>query len=132
MPDKEPKAMPPTASTDTLEVGGSRPSTEPPAEALLASEGSDSMPLETPPAESAAATAFGAVWHSGKKIDALWSINQNRNSWVHVAGIGWKRLANNSDSAVVALTMGGAHARQMNSTVSLKEDAGQITEMYVW
>ena len=132
MPDQEPKALPPSADPTASQDGVARPSEEPPAEALLASEGNDSMPQETPPAESAAVGAFGAVWLRGKKIDALWSINENRNSWVHVAGVGWKKLASNSDSVVVALTMASAHARQTNSTVDLKEDGGQITEMSVW
>ena len=52
------------------------------------------------------------AWLNDKRITGLWSINQNRNSWVYVNGIGWKKLANNSDSAIVALSMLSAHARE--------------------
>jgi poly(3-hydroxybutyrate) depolymerase len=73
------------------------------------------------------------AWQNNKQITALWSINQNRNAWVGVGGIGWKRLANNSDSAIVALTMLSAHAREKGSTVNYREESdGMIHEMYVW
>lgn len=73
------------------------------------------------------------AWQNDKRITALWSINQNRNSWVHVAGIGWKKLANNSDSAIVALTMLGSHAREKESAVNYREESdGMLYELYVW
>lgn len=91
------------------------------------------MPSMAPPsAEEAAGEAFGAAWHNGKKITALWSINQNRNSWIGVPGVGWKRLAHNSDSAVVALTIVAAHAKLTGGNVNLKEDEGQIKEIYAF
>lgn len=73
------------------------------------------------------------AWLNNKRITGLWTINQNRNSWVAVDGVGWKRLANNSDSAIVALAMLGSHAREKNSVVNYREEAdGMIHEMYVW
>jgi len=73
------------------------------------------------------------AWQNNKRINRLWSINQNRNSWVGVSGIGWKKLANNSDSAIVALTMLGAHAREKGSYVRYREERDRmIHEMYVW
>lgn len=73
------------------------------------------------------------AWQNNKKITGLWSINQNRNSWLHVEGVGWKKLANNSDSAVVALTMLGAHAREKGTNVNYREESdGMIREIYAW
>jgi hypothetical protein len=73
------------------------------------------------------------AWVNNQKINALWCINENRNSWVGVAGVGWKKLANNSDTAVVALTILGAHAKQTQGPVNYREEAdGMIHEMYVW
>lgn len=86
-----------------------------------------SLPLAT------AIAAGVSAWQNSKKINALWSINQNRNSWVGVEGVGWKKLANNSDSAIVALTMLAAHARAKGSLVNYREESdGMIYEMYVW
>lgn len=91
------------------------------------------MPSVPPPsAEEAAGEAFGAAWHNGRKITALWCINRNRSSWVGVPDVGWMRLAYNSDSAVVALTIVAAHAKLTGGNVNLKEDEGQIKEIYAF
>lgn len=74
-----------------------------------------------------------AVWQTSKKFTALWCINQNRNVYVGVQGIGWKKLADNSDSAVVALTMLSAHAYEKGSIVNYRDESdNKIHEMYVW
>jgi hypothetical protein len=74
-----------------------------------------------------------SVWVNNKKINALWAINENRNSWVGVAGVGWVKLANNSDSAIVALTVLGANARQTQGNVNYRQEAdNMLHEMYVW
>ena len=84
---------------------------------------------------NAAAQSDGGqtVWNNNKKASALWSINQNRNSWVYVTGVGWKKLANNSDSAVVALTVLAANAKQSQGVYNYRDEAdGMIHETYVW
>jgi hypothetical protein len=96
-----------------------------------------SAPTAKPPASVGGAAAAGGVgatvWVNGKKINALWAINENRNSWVSVAGIGWVKLANNSDSAIVALTMLGANAKLTQGTVNYRQESdNMIHEMYVW
>jgi hypothetical protein len=98
--------------------------------ALAAS--STSAPMMTPPIVVKGEQAV-AVWQNDKRINAIWAINENRNIWLSVAGVGWKKLANNSDSAVVALNMLATHARQMNSPVNYREEAdGMLHELYVW
>jgi hypothetical protein len=112
----------------------------PPESALSAStgadDGSDDVPTDEPPASDSATTttdAFGAAtWHADKKVQALFGTKANRNSWIYPTGLGWKKLADNSDSASVALTILGSHARQLDRNVKIKEDGGKITEMYVW
>jgi hypothetical protein len=93
-------------------------------------------PSAEPPAAAEAGIAAGigaSVWVNNKKINALWSINENRNSWVGVAGVGWVKLANNSDTAIVALTMLGANARQTQGIVNYRQESdNMIHEMYVW
>ena len=93
-------------------------------------------PTAEPPsaAESGGIGAVGAsVWVNNKKINALWSINENRNSWVGVAGVGWVKLANNSDSAIVAMTILGANARQTQGVVNYRQESdNMIHEMYIW
>ena len=84
-------------------------------------------------AQAVSASASATVWQYGKKINALWSINENRNSWVGVTGVGWVKLANNNDTAIVALTMLGADAKLTQGTVNYRQESdGMIHEIYVW
>jgi hypothetical protein len=114
--------------------GDAAPTAQPPQQTTGAQAGTSGPQAGPPPqAAGAGATAGATVWQNDKRIVALWGINQNRNSWAYVNGIGWKKLANNSDTAVVALTALAAHARQLNSSVSYREEADAlIHEMYVW
>jgi hypothetical protein len=107
------------------------------AAAAASSAAAATAPTAEPPAAAEAGIAAGgigaSVWVNNKKINALWSINENRNSWVGVAGVGWVKLANNSDTAIVALTMLGANARQTQGIVNYRQESdNMIHEMYVW
>jgi hypothetical protein len=119
MSDTKPESLPGAAgAADVLAVEAIRPTAEPPVSALAA---------------AGAGGVAATVWVNGKKINALWAINENRNSWVSVAGVGWVKLANNSDSAIVALTMLGADAKLTQGTVNYRQEAdNMIHEMYVW
>jgi hypothetical protein len=94
------------------------------------------VPTAEPPSSVAAAGTDGVtatIWVNNQKFNALWCIAENRNSWVGVAGVGWLRLANNSDSAVVALTMLASHAKQAQAPVNYRQESdNMIHEMYVW
>jgi hypothetical protein len=93
----------------------------------------DAKPTVLPPAQATSGMGGIATWQSGMKITALWSINQNRNAWIFVNGVGWKKLANNSDTAVVALNMLSASARLTQTAVNYRDEAdGMIHEIYVW
>ena len=109
------------------------PTQDPPSTGVTATAGADSAPSLLPSAAASGNDGGTAAWLGDKRVSALWGINQNRNSWVHIAGIGWKKLANNSDSAVVALTILAAHAKQSQTNYSYREEAdAMIHETYVW
>ena len=112
-------------------------------EQLLAAVGgglTEAVPtLEPPEAGLAAGVAAGAAagvtgtWLSDKRVGALWGINQIRNSWAYITGVGWKMFYNTSDSSVTAMTMLASHARQTNSRFDYREEADHlIHEIYVW
>lgn len=93
----------------------------------------DAAPSLEPSAAVAATEGGVTTWLSNKRVSALWGISENRNSWVYITGVGWKKLANNSDSAVVALTMLAAHAKQTQTNYNYREESdGMIHETYVW
>jgi len=126
--------LPEAASAGGTTTRFDAPTEQPPlnSASMAIAGASTAMPSIAPPEE--ALQAFGATtWHIDKRILATWSINQNRNAWVSISGIGWKRLAANSDSAIVTLTMIGAHARQSQCRVDLREESdGMIHEIYAW
>lgn len=85
------------------------------------------------PVSTAGVSAGIAAWQTGKKVDALWTINQDGNSWFGVAGIGWRKLAHPNETAVSALTMLVAHARATGSTINYRDEAdNMVHEIYVW
>lgn len=141
--------------TNTSAVEPSVPSLEPPREFInLNGENtmSESKPTLIPPAEdvseidadvgtaeptltpgSMASEGGITAWVNDKRISALWSKNDNRNSWVYITSVGWKKLADNSDSAVVALSLVASHAKQTQTSFNYREESdGKIHEMYVW
>ena len=137
-PQVEPKGPPASQN-----VGGGEASmpSELPPEGMDVSSSNDNASSEllgigaAAPSIPVSESGAGGItaWQNNKRINGLWSINQNRNSYVSVSGIGWRKLVNNSDSAIVALTMLSAHAREKNSPVNYREESnGMIHEMYVW
>lgn len=107
-----------------------------PSEALLKEARASKMGIEAAPSQMPTGEAMqgitAAAWHSNKKINALWSNNGNRNVWVAIADVGWRKLADNSDSAIVALTIITSHAFQTNRAANLMEEDGQIRQVYMW
>jgi hypothetical protein len=130
-----PQQGPPVISgTGEIQMNESRPK-DLSAEELSsasASAAGDAMPTGLPP-QLAAGAGGVTTWLTGKLVTGLWTINQNRNAWLLINGVGWKKLANNSDSAIVALNILGASARVTQTTVNYREEAdGMIHEIYVW
>ncbi len=133
--DSAPSVEPVIEATGVKAMSDAMPNQQPPATGVSGaiSTGADDAPTLTPGAAGVTAAAGVTTWLNNKRVSGLWGINQNRNSWVYVTGVGWKKLANNSDTAVVALTILAASAKQMQSVYNYREEAdGMIHETYVW
>ncbi|MFG6464807.1 hypothetical protein ACG04Q_24760 [Roseateles sp. DXS20W] len=132
MPTHEPPANQQTSEGSTM--SDQAPTLLPPQASSSGSDAAASTGAPTLTPETANASDGGlTAWNNGKRVSALWAMNQNRNSWVYVTGVGWKKLANNSDSAIVALTLLGAHAKQTQTNYNYRDEAdGMIHETYVW
>jgi hypothetical protein len=132
--DIAPTKQPPSVSVEGNTAGTASPNPLTAAEEALAKDGAQSQaaPTLSPPAAALEAIA-ATIWHIDKRIIALWAINENRNSWIGTNDAGWKKLANNSDTAIVALTVLGSHARDSGTRVDYREEGdGMVHEMYVW
>lgn len=129
----QPSAEPPTGVAAVASSEGQPTSLPPAADAGSVGELGSSSPSIKPPTAGAGGGEGITAWQNDKRITALWSINENRNAWVHVAGVGWKKLSNINDSAIVALNMLGGSALQTQTQVNYRDEAdGMIHEMYVW
>jgi hypothetical protein len=103
--------------------------------AAMAVEAAPAAPTLAPPAaaEAAAEAGVAATWRSNVRIDALWSIDESRNAFVNVVGLGWRKIYNGRDGAFQALVSLASQARQTNRIVNLREEAdGMIYEIYLW
>lgn len=129
-----PTRIPPSEKAAEYAASGGEVSE--PSEALLKKARASRMETEARPSQLPTGEAIqgitAAVWHSDKSIIGLWSNNQNRNVYVAIAEIGWKKLADNSDSAIMAMTIILSHAFQTNRKANLMEEDGQIRQVYVW
>lgn len=94
------------------------------------------QPTEAPPEAAVEAAAVGAVaatWRSNQTVTALWSINELRNAWMHVANLGWRKLYNGRDHAFTALVTLASQARQTGRPITFREEAdGMVYEIYLW
>jgi hypothetical protein len=100
-------------------------------QAMMAELGSAGPTLEPPAAISVG--GITGTWIGDRKVNALWTNNSNRNTWFGVAGVGWKKFADNSDSAAMAFSILAANARITQGNASYREEAdGKVYELYVW
>lgn len=117
------RTMPEQASSSTVETPMS-----PTTPMLLPPELRDADSVS----EAAVESVTGTV-RSNQYIDALWSIDQVRNAYALVRGLGWRKLYNGRDGAFLALTLLASQARQTGSSVTFREEPdGMIYELYLW
>jgi hypothetical protein len=131
----QPTAMPPAAaarSQGDCGCGGSTAGSAGAGAMLVAGSASASTAPSLRPATTAAG-AVTATWQSNVHVSGMWSINQDRNAWVHLDTVGWRKLSDASESGLVAMNMIAAHAYQLGATSNLYEgDDGRIAQLYVW
>jgi C1A family cysteine protease len=72
------------------------------------------------------------AWRRGVRIRGSWSIDQDRNVWVHVDQWGWRKLAADSDTTTLTMTAQLTAAKAAQRTVDLLDDRGVITQLYVY
>lgn len=133
-PAKMPGELPPGVQTNgqTVSVGDAQPQalTKTELEMMYSASALAAAPTLAPP-EAAGAEAAVTAWVDGK-VSALWSINQNRNSWAGFPA-GWKKFANNSDSAIMAFTILASIAKLTQAPTKYREEADHMVhELYVF
>ncbi|GAA0878081.1 hypothetical protein GCM10009119_10490 [Algoriphagus jejuensis] len=130
---KNPVSVPPVEESTRAAQTNEAPEIQA-SELSSSSLADDSMPSLTPPSESSSSEeGFGAgVWNNSKKVNALYTTDGSKNSWMSIVGTGWVRLNTLTDSGHIALTILAAAAKEKNSNVNYLLDSNQAKEMYVW
>ena len=83
--------------------------------------------------QAAGAGAATATWRTNVQVTATWMVDETRNAFVYLDGIGWKKVFNGTDGAFSALVALAAQARETGRNVSAREEAdGMIHEIYLW
>jgi hypothetical protein len=131
---KSPENIPPAQEGVTLSNGNANaPTLDVAKAALTGMELEATAPKLSPPETKEGVTAFGAaVWQTDKRVNGLYTTHHTKNSWMSIAGTGWKKLTVVSDSSCEAMTALASHCREKNCRIDYAEDGGVITEIYVW
>ena len=131
--EQKPTQAPP-AGTQTKKAD-SKQSTPNDNAAVVTTSGEQASPSKPPANDTQSADAGNAAttWSTVSNVNALWSINQDKNSWMGIAGVGWLKLSNASDTGIIALTMLASHAKQLGSGIYYRtEDDNMVHEIYAW
>ena len=128
-----PTELPPTdTSASTVSSAAGAPTLVAPASAEAAANIDTGPTLSAPPTAATTGGITAATWRSGT-VTALWSIDEVRNAYMHVSGVGWKKLFNGRDGAYTALLILASQARQTGRTIQFREEAdGMVYEIYLW
>ena len=71
-------------------------------------------------------------WINSKKVVGLWAINEERNAWVYLSDIGWRKISNNNDDGFINTLTQLAVAKAVGATVNVYLEASMITIAYVF
>ena len=74
------------------------------------------------------------AWQRGKRITALWAINQSNNVWAWVDGLGWRKVDFRNNTTHLALLAATAKGGQtfVDFDEQIVNGNSTIVEIYVW
>ncbi len=71
-------------------------------------------------------------WLKNTKITALWAIAENRNAWVAIQGVGWRKISFANDNIFFNILSQLIAAKAGNRPVNVYQTDKVITEVYVF
>lgn len=72
-----------------------------------------------------------SAWNRNVKVNGLWSNDSERNAWVHIAGVGWRKPATTSDAVHHAMLAELVAAKAAGRRVDVLLDGNKINQVYV-
>jgi C1A family cysteine protease len=70
-------------------------------------------------------------WQNSKRILGLWAIDQDRNAWAYVDGLGWRKISADNDNIFFTMLVQLATAKAGARPVNLYILQGVIKQVYV-
>jgi C1A family cysteine protease len=70
-------------------------------------------------------------WERNVRITGLWAINTDRNAWVYVKDLGWRKISPDKDNIFFDMLAQLAAAKAGNHPVNFRQEKGVIKEVYV-
>lgn len=71
-------------------------------------------------------------WLNNRRVIGLWAINQDRNAWAYVEGVGWRRAAFDNDNIFHNMLSDLVAAKGAARPVNLYQEQGVIKQIYVF
>ncbi|MBS1839964.1 MAG: peptidase C1 [Acidobacteria bacterium] len=71
-------------------------------------------------------------WLQNQKVLGLWTIDQDRNAWVYLSQVGWRKIANDNDNIFFDLLTMLIAAKAAGRLVGAYQQQGIIRQIYVW
>jgi C1A family cysteine protease len=71
-------------------------------------------------------------WIRGAHIAGLWTIDQDRNAWVYVVAVGWRKVSPDNDNIFLDMLSQLAAAKAAKRTVDFYQEQGVIKQIYVY
>ncbi|HEX7077870.1 MAG TPA: C1 family peptidase [Candidatus Eisenbacteria bacterium] len=70
-------------------------------------------------------------WQYNKRVIGLWAIDQTRNAWVYVDGLGWRKISPDNDNIFFSMLAELVLAKAAARPVNFHEVQGTIKQVYV-
>ena len=113
--------------------GPTAPERTAPATPVSALREAPTLAPQTADRAEAAVQAVSGTYQTNRYVDALWSIDETRNAWALIRGLGWRKLHHGNDGAFTGLVYLAGQARQTGRPITFREEAdGMIYEIYLW
>jgi hypothetical protein len=64
-------------------------------------------------------------------VIGLWTIDQDRNAWVYLDNVGWRRVAFDNDNIFIDMLIQLVAAKSANRPVNVYQENSVIKQIYV-
>jgi C1A family cysteine protease len=70
-------------------------------------------------------------WLNNTRVIGLWTIDQDRNAWAYLSGVGWRKIATDNDNIFIDLLRLLAAAKEGGRPINVYQDNAVLKQIYV-